>query len=120
MRHACMQALHPWLLEVNSSPSIMAQHDDPHLCDMIREQKYAMLADTFSLIAGRIQPVHCKLQPGRDDGDGSGAGRSSASRSVGSHGGSGVSGNGGSMGGGMSSSKAYELAHLGEYIPLPL
>ncbi|GFH12571.1 uncharacterized protein HaLaN_08283, partial [Haematococcus lacustris] len=43
------EALQPWLLEVNSAPSIMALHDDPGTADMIRGEKLAMLNDLVAL-----------------------------------------------------------------------
>ncbi|GBF94938.1 tubulin tyrosine ligase [Raphidocelis subcapitata] len=53
----------PWLLEFNSAPSIMAVHSDPAVCDLIRENKAAMLRDTVAMVAHRL-----------DAGAGAGAG----------------------------------------------
>ncbi|KAL6745467.1 tubulin-tyrosine ligase family-domain-containing protein [Haematococcus lacustris] len=50
------EALQPWLLEVNSAPSIMALHDDPGTADMIRGEKLAMLNDLVALVLPRLHP----------------------------------------------------------------
>ncbi|KAF5841722.1 tubulin-tyrosine ligase family-domain-containing protein [Dunaliella salina] len=48
------QELKPWLIEVNSAPSIMAEHDDPDTAAAIRDLKQAMLKDMMSLVGHRI------------------------------------------------------------------
>lgn len=44
----------PWLLEFNSSPSIMVEHDDPQTSGLIYEEKRAMMNDIFKVIRPRI------------------------------------------------------------------
>lgn len=48
--------MHPWLLEVNSAPSIMAVHSVPQTCRLIKSTKQAMLADMMALVQHRIMP----------------------------------------------------------------
>lgn len=48
--------MHPWLLEVNSAPSIMAVHSDPETCRLIKATKQAMLADMVALVQHRVLP----------------------------------------------------------------
>lgn len=48
------ESLHPWLLEVNSAPSIMAVHSDPATCDLIRSTKQAMLGDMLAMVQHRV------------------------------------------------------------------
>eukprot|EP00879_Flechtneria_rotunda_P008305 GHRR01008699.1.p1 GENE.GHRR01008699.1~~GHRR01008699.1.p1 ORF type:complete len:583 (+),score=215.80 GHRR01008699.1:172-1920(+) len=48
--------LHPWLLEVNSAPSIMAVHSDPETCGLIKANKQAMMADMLAVVQHRIVP----------------------------------------------------------------
>ncbi|KAG2432444.1 hypothetical protein HXX76_008790 [Chlamydomonas incerta] len=48
------ESLHPWLLEFNSSPSIMVQHEQPAAAALIHEQKYGMLRDTWALVRRRV------------------------------------------------------------------
>jgi hypothetical protein len=66
--------LHPWLLEVNSAPSIMAQHSQAATCSMIRKQKKGMLADAVAMVLPR-------MQMGGVDADGKQSKSSSASAS---------------------------------------
>lgn len=52
--------LHPWLLEVNSTPSLAVEHSDPLVERLIYEQKNTMVEDTFRLLQlpGRfLQPA---------------------------------------------------------------
>lgn len=46
--------LHPWLLEFNSSPSMMVQHQDGEVRQLIYEQKYGMLRDTWEMVRPRV------------------------------------------------------------------
>ncbi|KAG2454005.1 hypothetical protein HYH02_001048 [Chlamydomonas schloesseri] len=62
------EQLHPWLLEFNSSPSIMVQHEQPDCRTLIHEQKYGMLRDTWALVARRV------WRPEEADGGDAGAG----------------------------------------------
>lgn len=48
------ESLHPWLLEVNSAPSIMAVHSDPDTCGLIRSTKQAMLGDMLAMVQHRV------------------------------------------------------------------
>lgn len=48
------EALHPWLLEVNSAPSIMAVHSDPGTCSLIKSTKQAMLHDMLAMVQHRL------------------------------------------------------------------
>lgn len=45
---------HPWLLELNSSPSIMVVHSDPAMQSAIHDEKYSMLCDMISLVRHRV------------------------------------------------------------------
>ncbi|GFR45271.1 hypothetical protein Agub_g6377, partial [Astrephomene gubernaculifera] len=45
---------HPWLLEFNSSPSIMVQHEEESVRQLIYEQKYGMLRDMWELVRRRV------------------------------------------------------------------
>lgn len=47
--------MRPWLLEFNSSPSIMIGHDDETTSGFIYEEKRAMLNDLFRVIWPRIR-----------------------------------------------------------------
>ncbi|KAF6259908.1 tubulin-tyrosine ligase family-domain-containing protein [Scenedesmus sp. NREL 46B-D3] len=47
-------AMHPWLLEVNSAPSIMAVHSDADTCRLIKDAKQAMLRDMLSMVQHRL------------------------------------------------------------------
>ncbi|GLI70595.1 hypothetical protein VaNZ11_015525, partial [Volvox africanus] len=84
------ERLRPWLLEFNSSPSIMVQHEDAETRKLVYEQKYGMLRDTWEIVRARVYP----RGPGKWEG-GSGPrgfrGRSTAQ---------------------------WEAAHAGEYEPL--
>jgi hypothetical protein len=48
------ESLHPWLLEVNSAPSIMAVHSDPSTCELIKSTKQAMLGDMLAMVQHRV------------------------------------------------------------------
>jgi hypothetical protein len=48
------ESLHPWLLEVNSAPSIMAVHSDPSTCELIKATKQAMLGDMLAMVQHRV------------------------------------------------------------------
>ncbi|GAX73406.1 hypothetical protein CEUSTIGMA_g858.t1 [Chlamydomonas eustigma] len=48
------QDLQPWLLEFNSSPSIMTHHDDETTQKLIYEEKVAMLRDMVSILMPRL------------------------------------------------------------------
>lgn len=74
--------LKPWLLEFNSSPSIMARHADPRIQQDIFEQKWAMLCDMVTLLQHRLhgppeggtgcqQPSTAAAQQERSSGCGS-------------------------------------------------
>ena len=47
--------MRPWLLEFNSSPSIMTEHDDRDIRGLIYTEKRAMLDDLFRIIISRIK-----------------------------------------------------------------
>eukprot|EP00198_Chlamydomonas_reinhardtii_P005350 XP_001694686.1 predicted protein [Chlamydomonas reinhardtii] len=69
------RSLHPWLLEFNSSPSIMVQHDQPDCRTLIHEHKYGMLRDTWALVRRRVwRPEEADGGAGGAEGDGGGAG----------------------------------------------
>jgi len=40
----------PWLLEVNSTPSLAVEHNDPVVEELIYNQKWSMVTDMFSLM----------------------------------------------------------------------
>ncbi|MEW5304249.1 MAG: hypothetical protein WDW36_006873 [Sanguina aurantia] len=44
----------PWLLEVNSAPSITVHHANPETCRLIHAAKYAMLQDMLQLVQHRL------------------------------------------------------------------
>lgn len=48
--------LHPWILEFNSAPSIMAVHSDPNVQQLIQQQKQGMLADMLAMVQHRFLP----------------------------------------------------------------
>jgi hypothetical protein len=48
------ESLHPWLLEVNSAPSIMAVHSEVETCELIRSTKQAMLGDMLAMVQHRV------------------------------------------------------------------
>lgn len=48
------ESLHPWLLEVNSAPSIMAVHSDADTCELIKSTKQAMLGDMLAMVQHRV------------------------------------------------------------------
>ncbi|GIL42340.1 hypothetical protein Vafri_349 [Volvox africanus] len=83
------ERLRPWLLEFNSSPSIMVQHEDAETRKLVYEQKYGMLRDTWEVVRARVYPR------GRGKGEGGGP--------------RGLSGR---------STAQWETAHAGEYEPL--
>ncbi|GIL89593.1 hypothetical protein Vretimale_1844 [Volvox reticuliferus] len=83
--------LRPWLLEFNSSPSIMVQHEDAETRALVYEQKYGMLRDTWEIIRARVYP--------RGPGEGKGEG-------------------GRPRGLGCRNMAQWEAAHAGEYEPL--
>jgi hypothetical protein len=81
----------PWLLEVNATPSLAVQHSDPHVLQLIRQQKEGMVADMVSLLRlerrygrkarrGTRQPTHGSRGQGSEEGttaaDGDAAGGS--------------------------------------------
>ncbi|EFJ42490.1 tubulin tyrosine ligase TtlE [Volvox carteri f. nagariensis] len=45
--------LHPWLLEVNGTPSLQVEHEDPRVEQLIHDQKYGMVQDLMSLLGMR-------------------------------------------------------------------
>jgi hypothetical protein len=47
-------AMHPWLLEVNSAPSIMAVHSDAATCKLIKDTKQSMLRDMLAMVQHRL------------------------------------------------------------------
>ncbi|MEW5311948.1 MAG: hypothetical protein WDW38_003621 [Sanguina aurantia] len=47
-------SLQPWLLEVNSAPSITVHHANPDICQLIHDAKYAMLRDMLQLVQHRL------------------------------------------------------------------
>jgi hypothetical protein len=47
-------AMHPWLLEVNSAPSIMAVHSDADTCQLIKNTKQTMLRDMLTMVQHRL------------------------------------------------------------------
>lgn len=84
----------PWLLELNSSPSIMTLHDDLDTAQLVADTKKAMVQDMVGLVAHRIQRPDPQQRQG---GSGVGAQR--------------PGGQGRAMKGG-------EPLHLGEFEPL--
>ncbi|KAG2495865.1 hypothetical protein HYH03_006103 [Edaphochlamys debaryana] len=50
------ERLKPWLLEFNSSPSIMVQHEDEAVRQLIYEQKYGMMRDVWGAVQWRVYP----------------------------------------------------------------
>lgn len=53
-------ALHPWLMEVNATPSMRVQHDNPHTAALIYQQKWPVVWDMFQILglgAARFQQV---------------------------------------------------------------
>ncbi|KXZ46792.1 hypothetical protein GPECTOR_40g526 [Gonium pectorale] len=48
------ERLRPWLLEFNSSPSIMVQHTDGTTRRLIFEQKYGMMRDIWEMVRWRV------------------------------------------------------------------
>jgi hypothetical protein len=48
------EELQPWLLEVNSAPSIMAVHSDPAMKAKIKLQKQSMLRDLVAMVQHRF------------------------------------------------------------------
>ncbi|EFJ44092.1 hypothetical protein VOLCADRAFT_106564 [Volvox carteri f. nagariensis] len=50
------ERLKPWLLEFNSAPSIMVQHEDDATRALVYEQKYGMLRDTWEVVRCRVYP----------------------------------------------------------------
>lgn len=44
---------HPWLMEVNATPSMKVAHEDQHTQQLIQQQKWEFVQDTFQLL--RIQ-----------------------------------------------------------------
>ncbi len=69
------EQLHPWLLEFNSSPSMMVQHQQADVRQLIYEQKYGMLRDTWETVRPRV------FRAG-GDGDGDGGSRVRGGRAV--------------------------------------
>lgn len=55
------EQMHPWLLEVNSAPSIMAVHNDPDTFGLIKSIKQSMLCDMMALVQHRILPENDDL-----------------------------------------------------------
>jgi hypothetical protein len=45
--------LHPWLMEVNATPSMKVVHEAPATQQLIQQQKWDFVRDTFALL--RIQ-----------------------------------------------------------------
>uniref|UniRef100_A0A383W244 Tubulin--tyrosine ligase-like protein 5 n=1 Tax=Tetradesmus obliquus TaxID=3088 RepID=A0A383W244_TETOB len=48
------EAMQPWLLEVNSAPSVMAVHSEPDTCRLIKDTKQAMLHDMLTMVQHRM------------------------------------------------------------------
>ncbi|KAG1655075.1 hypothetical protein FOA52_009027 [Chlamydomonas sp. UWO 241] len=63
--------MRPWLLEFNSSPSIMVEHDDPATARDIFDEKAAMLRDMVAMVVPRL---HRPGDAGGGDGGGGGGG----------------------------------------------
>ncbi|GIL99848.1 hypothetical protein Vretimale_4813 [Volvox reticuliferus] len=56
--------LHPWLLEVNGTPSLQVEHEDVRVEQLIHDQKYGMVQDLMSLlgIQERFKPRYAALR----------------------------------------------------------
>ncbi|GLI61494.1 hypothetical protein VaNZ11_003822 [Volvox africanus] len=56
--------LHPWLLEVNGTPSLQVEHEDARVEQLIHDQKYGMVQDLMSLlgIRERFKPRYAALR----------------------------------------------------------
>jgi hypothetical protein len=60
--------MRPWLLEFNSSPSIMVEHEDPATARVVFDEKAAMLRDMVAMVVGRLH------RPGDAGSSGGGGG----------------------------------------------
>ncbi|KXZ53247.1 TTL5 protein [Gonium pectorale] len=56
--------LHPWLLEVNGTPSLQVEHEDAQVEQLIHEQKFGMVQDLMTLlgIRDRFKPRYAALR----------------------------------------------------------
>lgn len=43
-------SLHPWLMEVNATPSMKVAHEDPATQQLIHDQKWEFVQDSFQLL----------------------------------------------------------------------
>ncbi|KAG1679275.1 hypothetical protein FOA52_009305 [Chlamydomonas sp. UWO 241] len=57
-------ALHPWLLEVNGTPSLAVDHEDPVVEQLIHDSKAGMVRDMVSLLrsASRFKPRYAAMR----------------------------------------------------------
>ncbi|WIA41879.1 hypothetical protein OEZ86_009203 [Tetradesmus obliquus] len=56
------EAMQPWLLEVNSAPSVMAVHSEPDTCRLIKDTKQAMLHDMLTMVQHRMGEAPARQQ----------------------------------------------------------
>ncbi|PNH12996.1 hypothetical protein TSOC_000073, partial [Tetrabaena socialis] len=56
--------LHPWLLEVNGTPSLQVEHENPRVEQLIHEQKNGMVQDLMGLLGlrDRFKPRYAALR----------------------------------------------------------
>ncbi|KAI8462616.1 MAG: tubulin-tyrosine ligase family-domain-containing protein [Monoraphidium minutum] len=55
-------ALHPWLMEVNATPSMKVAHEDPATCNVIHDAKWPVVRDMFAMMM--VGPQRFSQEPG--------------------------------------------------------